>query len=471
MYDDTISAIATPLGDGGIGVIRISGPEAYQVASRMFRRGSKHRAVDVSKLRSHQLYFGHIVDPDTQQIIDEVMLARMASPRSYTREDVVEISCHGGPLPVRETLKLTLRHGARQASPGEFTLRAFLNGRIDLSQAEAVMGVVSARTSESLRLAVEELQGNLSGRLRPARAALIDALAYLDASADFPEDEVPSLDLGPTLAVAEAELSAVVRSGELGLLYREGAQVAIVGRPNVGKSSLLNALLHADRAIVTEIAGTTRDVVAETITLHGIPATLLDTAGITETMDIVERIGIERSRQAIARASVVMLVLDGSEPATKDDLRVAELLRERFDDINGSNEGAPHLVIVINKRDLPAGDDHRTVCSLFPGAPVVEMSSRSREGLDCLEQQLYENLTAVSGESMEPAMVTVRQQRALKEALAHIQSARTALDSGIPHDLIAVDVRGALLRLGEITGERVSETILDEIFSRFCIGK
>lgn len=468
MYDDTISAIATPLGDGGIGVIRISGPEANLVASRIFRRGRRRRLSEIGKLQSHHLYFGYIVDPDTGQTIDEVMLARMAAPRSYTREDVVEISCHGGPLPVRETLRLTLRQGARQAGPGEFTLRAFINGRIDLSQAEAVMGVVSARTSESLQLAVDELRGRLAGRLTPARTALIDALAYLDASADFPEDEVPPLDLEPTLERAEAELTEVVNSANLGLLYREGAQIAIVGRPNVGKSSLLNALLRSDRAIVTDIAGTTRDVVAETITLCGIPATLLDTAGIAETVDVVEKIGVDRSRQAIARAGIVVLVLDGSQPATADDLRVASLLRERID---GSTANQRHLVIVINKRDLPAGDDHHEVRSLFPRAPVIEMSSRSGDGIDRLEEQLYDILTRTAGESMEPALVTIRQQRALSEALGHVEAARTALDGDIPHDLIAVDVRGALMRLGEITGERVSETILDEIFSRFCIGK
>lgn len=471
MYDDTISAIATPLGDGGIGVIRISGPEANLVASRIFRRGRKRRSSDVGNLQSHHLYFGYVVDPDTGQTIDEVMLARMAAPRSYTREDVVEISCHGGSLPVRETLRLTLRQGARQAGPGEFTLRAFINGRIDLSQAEAVMGVVSARTSESLQLAVDELRGRLAGRLTPARTALIDALAYLDASADFPEDEVPPLDLEPTLERAEAELAEVVKSGHLGLLYREGAQIAIVGRPNVGKSSLLNALLRSDRAIVTDIAGTTRDVVAETITLRGIPATLLDTAGIAETVDVVEKIGIDRSRQAIARAGIVILVLDGSQPATTDDLRVARLLRERIDDADGSSANGRHLVIVINKRDLPAGDDHHEVRSLFPEAPVVEMSSRSGDGIDRLEERLYDILTTTAGESMEPALVTIRQQRALSGALGHVEAARTALGSGVPHDLIAVDVRGALMRLGEITGERVSETILDEIFSRFCIGK
>lgn len=465
-FTDTIAAIATPLGEGGIGVIRISGPQSAAVASKIFRRGKAGRPVDVARLASHRLYYGHVVEPATGRVVDEVLLARMAAPHSYTREDVVEISCHGGPLPVRDVLRLAIESGARHAERGEFTLRAFLNGRIDLSQAEAVMAIVSARTSESLELAVDELRGRLTGRLGPARAALIEALAYLDASADFPEDEVPPLDLPAALARAAAVLTEVVASARLGLLYREGTQIAIVGRPNVGKSSLLNALLRAERAIVTEIAGTTRDVITETINLRGIPATLLDTAGIAETADVIERMGIDRSRRALEGAGLAIFVLDGSSPPTAADRHVADLLRRRF-----QGDGRDRLVLALNKRDLPERHDHAEIRDLLPAYPTVEISTRTGDGIDRLEDVLYDCLVAQAGEAREPSLVSLRQQQALAQALESVRAAQAALDNGIPHDLLAVDVRAALVALGEITGEQVSETILDEIFSRFCIGK
>jgi tRNA modification GTPase len=466
MYEDTITAIATPAGEGGIGIIRLSGSDSPAVASKIFRRGRRLKPVDVSALESHRLYYGHIVDPASDRIIDEVMLVRMAGPRTYTREDIVEISCHGGPIPLREVLKLTIQAGAREAEPGEFTLRAFLNGRIDLSQAEAVMAVVSSQTSESLEMAVHELRGKLTSRLSPARQALLEALAFLDAAADFPEDEIPPTDVPALLRKAEDALRDVVDSSQLGLLYREGVQIAIVGRPNVGKSSLMNTLLRSDRAIVTEIAGTTRDVITETINLRGIPATLHDTAGIAETEDVIERIGIDRSRQALESAGVALFVLDGSRPLSEDDRRVGEMLSERF----GAAEDR-RLVIALNKRDLPERYDHEDLLSQFAETPVVEISTISGDGIGDLEDAIFDCLVAQAGEAREPAMVTLRQQQALARALEHIQAAQRATEDGVPQDLVAVDVRSAMLAVGEITGEQVSESILTEIFSRFCIGK
>jgi tRNA modification GTPase len=466
MYDDTITAIATPVGEGGIGIIRLSGPDAASVASRLFRRGQRLQPVEVESLESHKLFYGHIIEPVSQRIVDEVMLTRMAGPRTYTREDVVEISCHGGPVPLREVLRLTIDAGAREAEAGEFTLRAFLNGRIDLSQAEAVMSVVSAQTSESLEMAVNELRGRLTGRLTPAREALLEGLAFLDAAADFPEDEIPPTDVPEVLGRAEGHLADVLDSSQMGLLYREGVQIAIVGRPNVGKSSLMNTLLRSDRAIVTEIAGTTRDVITETINLRGIPATLLDTAGIGETEDVVERIGIDRSRQALDTAGVAIFVLDGSQPLSDDDKQVGELLANRF----GSAEYR-RLVIAINKRDLPERYEHRELLDQFEDTPIVEMSTMAGDGITELEDAVYDCLVAQAGEAREPAMVTLRQQQALARALEHVKSARAALQDGVPQDLVAVDVRSAMLAVGEITGEQVSESILTEIFSRFCIGK
>jgi tRNA modification GTPase len=463
MYHDTIAAIATPPGEGGLAVVRLSGPDAGSLAARIFRRGKRLRVLDAEALESHRLYYGSIVDPADDRVVDEAMVVRMLPPRTYTREEVVEISCHGGPLPVREVLSLCYREGARPAEAGEFTLRAFLNGRIDLSQAEAVAGVVAARTPRSLDLAVDELRGRLTERLRPARDALVETLAYLDAAADFPDDEIPSMDVGPALETARAALSEVIESARAGLLYREGVQIAIVGVPNAGKSSLMNALVRADRAIVTEIAGTTRDVIAESINLHGLPATLLDTAGIAESEDVIERMGIDRSRRAIDTSQIALLVLDRSHSPGDDDIAVAKLLADRVDTAS--------VIIALNKSDLPDATGHDVVHDLLPGTPVVQVSTLTGQGIAELERTLHDTAIGQASVAGEPALVTTRQLDALRRALAGVEAAQMAHTVGIPQDLLAVDVRAALHAVGEITGEYVDEAVLNEIFSRFCIGK
>lgn len=463
MYTDTIAAIATTQGDGGLSVIRMSGPDAGEIAIRLFRRGRRLRLTTTEELESHRLYYGAIVDPDTDSIVDEVMLVQMLPPATYTRELVVEISCHGGPLPARAILALCLRHGARLAEPGEFTLRAFLHGRIDLSQAEAVASVVEARTTRSLDLAVGELRGRLTERLQPARDALVETLAYLDAAADFPDDEIPSIELGPSLTVAKETLARVVAAAQSGVLYREGVRIAIVGKPNAGKSSLLNALLGSDRAIVTDIAGTTRDVITESINLNGLPATLLDTAGIAESADVIERIGIARSRDALASSGIALFVIDRSRPPTAEDALVTELLAERLSDGG--------VLVALNKTDLPDAGDHADLLSQLPGVPAVEISTQTGAGLSDLKAALFYLAVGQTDASGEPALVTIRQLDALRRALVHVESSEEAFANSIPLDLIAVDVRGALHAVGEITGERVDEAVLDEIFRRFCIGK
>jgi len=463
MYTDTIAAIATPQGDGGLAIIRLSGPDAGSVATRIFLRGRRLRQTTVGELESHRLYYGAIVDPDSVAVVDEVMLVQMLPPATYTRELVVEISCHGGPLPVRAVLALCLRHGARLAEPGEFTLRAFLNGRIDLSQAEAVAGIVGARTTRSLDLAVGELRGRLSERLRPARDTLVETLAYLDAAADFPDDEIPAIELGPSLVTARDALAAVVAAAQTGVLYREGVHIAIVGKPNAGKSSLLNALLGSDRAIVTDVAGTTRDVITESVNLNGLPATLLDTAGIADSADVIERIGIQRSRDALSSSGIALFVVDRSRPTSSEDALVAELLAVRL------SEGG--VLVALNKCDLPDAGDHTALLRLLPGVPVVAISTVDGAGLDELRTALFTLAIGQADASGEPALVTIRQLDALRRALAHVEAAEAALAVAIPLDLIAVDVRGALHAVGEITGERIDEAVLDEIFRRFCIGK
>jgi len=462
----TIAAIATPPGEGGIGVVRISGPDAAGIAGCVFRSGAgRSRALDLRAIQSHRIFYGKIVDPRTDGLIDEVLLAWMAGPHTYTREDTVEFSCHGGPVPLRETLRVVIEAGARHAEPGEFTLRAFLNGRLDLTQAEAVLNVIGARTPESLRVAVSDLAGDLTRRLAPANAALISLLAYLDASADFPDDEIDTEDIDLGLAAAEAALADVVAGSKAGMLLREGASVALVGRPNVGKSSLLNALLRSDRAIVTPVAGTTRDVIAETVDLGGIPVTLLDTAGIIESADLVERIGVERSRRALATSAALVLVLDGSVPPDEDDMAVARTLADR------PAERRTPVVIVINKLDLPERYDQIVITEMLSDAPVLALSATDGTGLVALEQTLADALRGGATNETRPSLISARQRSAVDRALREIRDSREARVAGIPQDLLATSVRSALHAVGEVTGEQVDEAVLREIFSRFCIGK
>lgn len=466
MDSATIAAIATPAGEGGIGIVRISGSDAAAIAARIFQRGGRSaQPLALRATESHRLFYGMIVDPTSEAAIDEVLLAWMAAPHTYTREDTVELSCHGGPVPLRETLRVTLEAGARQAEPGEFTLRAFLNGRLDLTQAEAVLNVIGARTSESLRLAVSDLAGDLTRRLAPANAALISLLAYLDASADFPDDEIDTADIDHGLAAAEEALADVVAGSRAGMLLRDGARIALVGRPNVGKSSLLNALLRSDRAIVTPVAGTTRDVIAETVSLMGIPVTLLDTAGIIETEDIVERIGVERSRQALSTSAAIAFVLDGSTLLTNEDLAIARTLADRPEDARTP------IVVVRNKRDLAGQADHSAVLDVLAGYPVIAVSATDGTGLAELESALVTALQGGTSAEARPALISARQRSAVDRALRHIRDAQEARAAGIPQDLLATSVRAALHAVGEVTGERVDEAVLHEIFSRFCIGK
>lgn len=465
MDDATIAAIATPPGDGGIGVIRISGPDASAIATRIFRRGKRGHAPLLQGTTSHRLLFGRVIDPRDGVAIDEALLAWMAAPKTYTGEDTVEISCHGGAVPVRETLRAALAAGARHAEPGEFTLRAVLNGRLDLTQAEAVLNVVGAKTVEGLRLAVEDLRGDLARRLQPATAAVVSALAFLDASADFPEDEIPPSDIESDLAHAASTLAAVIAGSHAGMLYREGAQIALVGRPNAGKSSLMNALLRSDRAIVTPIAGTTRDLISESFNLAGIPATLVDTAGIAETADPIERLGIERTRRALASSAAAVLVLDGSSPPTPDGLGVARLAAARLD------AGVAPVVIAVSKHDLPVHADQSAVLALLPNAPAIDISSITGEGLDRLESALATLLRGEAAAQSRPALITLRQHAALERGLDHLTHAQRALRARVPLDLLATDVRAALHAIGQVTGDSVDEAVLTEIFSRFCIGK
>jgi tRNA modification GTPase len=455
--DDTIVAIATPIGQGGIGIVRLSGPESLAVARGIFRPASHSLAHRHAALEPNRLYYGHIVEPTSGRPVDEVLFASMPAPHSYTRQDVVEIHAHGGPAPLREILRLCLHAGARPAHEGEFTLRAFLNGRLDLAQAEAVLDVIRAKTEASLRVSVNQLGGGLSRQVRALRRRLVDLLAYLEARVDFPSDDVPARDITPDLQALSDDLTVLLREAQRGLVYRQGVRTAIVGRPNVGKSSLLNALLRADRAIVTPIPGTTRDTLEETLDLQGIPFVLVDTAGINASEDLVEQLGVERSRRSLRQADLVLLVVDGSQPPSAEDAQVAALA-----------EGVA-AVVVVNKRDLPAEDDYR---EMLPSKPHVAISATTGEGLAELEERLA---TMVLGGAVvasdAPLLSSPRHRELVDRALGCVTEALRALAEGWPEDMLAIDLRDAVLALGEITGESASEDLLASIFGQFCIGK
>ncbi|MFQ6014779.1 MAG: tRNA uridine-5-carboxymethylaminomethyl(34) synthesis GTPase MnmE [Anaerolineae bacterium] len=456
--EDTIAAVSTPLGEGGIGIVRMSGSRALSILQKLFAPGRD--ALPPSSpppLVPKRLYYGRIVDPVSREAVDEVLVSYMKAPHTYTREDVVEINCHGGIVPLRRVLELTLHHGARLAQPGEMTLRAFLNGRLDLAQAEAVLDIVRAKTEAGLRVAVEQLGGRLSEEVRSVRQGLVNVLAYLEASIDFTEDEIPEQDIGPDLERACLGLERLLAHADRGIIYRQGIRTAIVGRPNVGKSSLLNALLRFSRAIVTPVPGTTRDTLEETVNLRGIPLVLVDTAGIAASENMVERLGIERSRQALEQADLVLMMVDGSEPLTSADEEIAALVGNR------------PAILTINKIDRPQAVNSLT---LLPDAPRVKISALSGEGLDTLETIIVE--TIFSGQivsSDEPLVSNPRHKEILQRALGHVRAALETHSSGMAADFVSIDVVAAVNALGEITGETASEDLLETIFSNFCIGK
>ncbi len=456
---DTIAAIATALGPAGIGVIRLSGPDALDVALRIVRveaeGGLKDRVATVADLR----------DPRDGSLFDQALVTYMAAPNSYTTEDVVEISCHGGVAAVRATLDAVLTSGARLARPGEFTLRAFLNGRIDLAQAEAVADMVAAPTDLSLKAAREQLGGRLSREVTAVRDRCLDLLARLEAEIDFAEEDVPAVDRRE----AAAEIASVIsRIGQTlahagrGRLLRTGVRLAIVGSPNVGKSSLLNALLRSDRAIVTDIPGTTRDTLEEQLDISGVAFVVVDTAGIRGTADSIESEGIARTRRALAEADIALLVLDSARDLDESDEAVGRIVREH---------GLPVLA-ALNKSDLPQKLSADHVAKLGINAPTARTCALNEQGVDPLRNALLELLDAGDIRADELPLVTnERHHEALRIADGHLRGSAKAVSDGLPADFIAIGLHGAVRILGEITGEDASEDLLDSIFTRFCIGK
>ncbi len=454
--DDTIAAISTPVGEGGIGIVRISGKQSLEIAERLLRSAKGRR---LSEVRSHQMIYGYIIDPEGGAPIDEVLVSVMRAPATYTKEDMVEINCHGGLLPMRRVLEAVIRMGARMAGPGEFTFRAFMNGRIDLSQAEATLDLIRAKTESSERLALEQLSGRLSEKINHLRERLMQVCAHVEASLDFPEEEIETAEAEEILENMKSlsrELRELAGTYEEGRFFREGLAVAIVGRPNVGKSSLLNALMEQDRAIVTELPGTTRDVLEEYISIEGIPLRIMDTAGIREAHDLAEAEGVRRSLRAIEGADLVLALFDASTELTEEDILVIEKITNR------------RAIVVLNKADLPMKIDGEGFKGNFP---VVVISAKNGEGIRELKETIL-SMVFKGSISHEGFIVTnLRHKLALEKAYTCLERASTALQEFSPYEIVAFELRDALDSLGEIVGAVTTEDILEMIFSQFCIGK
>ncbi len=456
--DDTIAAISTPVGLGGIGIVRMSGDGSLSIAARIFKPSKK---ADVAQAKTFSIMHGHIIDPESGEEIDEALVSVMRAPNSYTRENVVEINCHGGAVAVRRALGIVLEHGARLAEPGEFTKRAFLNGRINLTQAEAVMDLISSRTEESMKIAADQLRGRLSKKLSGLRDSLLEICAYVEAYIDFPEEEIEtgtSEEMAGRLAEIEEETGRLAKTFDEARFFREGLSVAIIGRPNVGKSSLLNTLLQRDRAIVTAIPGTTRDTIEEYLNINGLPVRIVDTAGIRSSNEAVELEGIRRSIEALEEADFVIVVMDGSEAVKEGDRDILKKLKEK------------NAVIAINKSDLPCMTNLEG--EMVYGKKHISISAKTGKGIEELKSLVFRSNLANWEEDRDAVIVTnVRHKLALNRISAALLRAVDAMRTDRPLEIIAIELRDALDNIGEITGEVTTEELLNRIFSDFCIGK
>ncbi|XYY59844.1 tRNA uridine-5-carboxymethylaminomethyl(34) synthesis GTPase MnmE [Bacillus velezensis] len=458
---DTIAPISTPMGEGAIAIVRLSGPEAVKIADKMYK-GPK--GTTLSSAESHTIHYGHIADSTTGRIIEEVMVSVLRAPRTFTREDVIEINCHGGIVTVNQVLQLALREGARLAEPGEFTKRAFLNGRIDLSQAEAVMDLIRAKTDRAMNVAMNQMEGRLSALVRRLRDELLETLAHVEVNIDYPEyDDVEEMThqlLVEKASGVKKEIEAPLRTSEQGKILREGLSTVIIGRPNVGKSSLLNSLVHETKAIVTDIPGTTRDVIEEYVNVRGVPLRLVDTAGIRETEDIVERIGVERSRQVLKEADLILLVLNHSEELSEEDVKL-------FEAVEGMD-----VIVIMNKTDLEAKIDAERVKELAKGRPVVTTSLLKEEGIQDLEEAIQSLFYTGAIESGDLTYVSnTRHISILHQAKQAIDDALNGIEQDVPIDMVQIDLTRCWESLGEIIGDAVHESLIDQLFSQFCLGK
>lgn len=456
---DTITSISTPMGEGAIGIVRLSGPQAIEIGDILYKGKKK-----LSEVETHTINYGHIIDPETNETVEEVMVSVLRAPKTFTREDIIEINCHGGILTINRILELTMTYGARMAEPGEYTKRAFLNGRIDLSQAEAVMDFIRSKTDRASKVAMNQIEGRLSDLIKKQRQSILEILAQVEVNIDYPEyddveDATTNFLLEQSKRIKE-EINRLLETGAQGKIMREGLSTVIVGRPNVGKSSMLNNLIQDNKAIVTEVAGTTRDVLEEYVNVRGVPLRLVDTAGIRDTEDIVEKIGVERSRKALSEADLILFVLNNNEPLTEDDQTLFEVIK---------NED---VIVIINKTDLEQRLDVSELREMIGDMPLIQTSMLKQEGIDELEIQIKDLF--FGGEVQNQDMTYVSNSRhisLLKQARQSIQDAIDAAESGIPMDMVQIDLTRTWEILGEIIGESASDELIDQLFSQFCLGK
>ncbi len=466
--EETIAAIATPPGPGGIGVIRISGPFSPHIFQKIFLPRYKTKLQDYE---SHRMYYGWIIDPDSGSPVDEVLAVFMRAPNTYTREDVVEIQCHGSYLVLQEILSIIIASGARLAEPGEFTKRAFLNGRLDLTQAEAVVDLIEARTDEARSMAVGQLQGRLYEKVSSIQEKLVAMRAIMEVAIDFPEDETDILnhaDLKKQLKdeIEEPLIELIARADE-GKIFREGISAVILGRPNVGKSSLLNTLLEEDRALVTPVPGTTRDTIEEFVNIKGMPVRIVDTAGIRHTNETVEEMGIQRARAKLADAELVLFMLDATEPLAEDDRALYSSVKQ--------NSKKQKVLLVLNKIDIAPGVSPEQYSAALGNEPLVSVSAKEHSGILELKDMVFSLITGSrKGPGWDPGAAVVpnvRHKGALKKGLEACRRVEKGLEAGVSPDLLAIDLQSALGYLGDIVGETTTEDVLDMIFEQFCIGK
>ena len=464
--DETISAIATPAGEGGIGIIRMSGEHAVDIADKIFRN---FKGKAIRQFSPRKALYGYVIN-EKQVIVDEAICIVMYAPNSYTCEDVVEIQCHGGSVVMREILDLTLRLGARLAQPGEFTKRAFLNGRIDLSQAQSVMDVINAKTKASLAVAMVHLSGDFSDKIKKIRHEILSMIAHLEASIDFPEDDIEALDMDDIrerIKLISAKIKLIADSAETGIILREGLKTAIIGKPNAGKSSIMNLLLGQERAIVTDVPGTTRDSIEEYVNLGGIPLRLIDTAGIRETDDVVEKIGVEKAYLYANRAELVLAVFDTAEELTDEDNEIISLLEKC----------TGNIIILLNKIDLE-GEFRNDIVNKFKNYQnkkirgIISISAKKGDGKEKLVNLVSDIVYGGKISKYESNVICdARQGEILRQATALLNESLNTVEMGMSEDFIVIDLRSAWEKLGEITGETLDDGIVDQIFSNFCIGK